>query len=68
MPSIKVLPPERLPEGELTEQDFQTYKTELEVFLQLEDKFHPFFPGGAYQEWKAGENGEDRLTEVGEQR
>ena len=65
MPSIKVLPPERLPEGELTEQDFQTYKTELEVFLQLEDKFHPFFPGGAYQEWKAGENGEDRLTEVG---
>ena len=46
MPSIKVLPPERLPEGELTEQDFQTYKTELEVFLQLEDKFHPFFPGG----------------------
>ena len=62
--SIKVLPPERLPEGELTEQDFQTYKTELEVFLQLDEKFHHFFPGGAYQEWEAGEDGEERLKET----
>ena len=67
--SIKVLPPERLPEGELTETDFQVYKTELEVFLQLDEKFHPFLPGGAYQEWEAGEGGEDRLKvakQVGE--
>ena len=39
--SIKVLAPERLPEGELTEQDFQTYQTELEVYLYLNEKFHP---------------------------
>ena len=62
--SIKVLPPERLPEGELTEQDFQTYQTELEVFLQLDEKFHPFFPGGAYESWEAGENGGERLTQA----
>ena len=61
--SIKVHPPERLPESGLTEQDFQTYKTELEVFLQLDEKFHPFFPGGAYESWEAGEGGEERLRE-----
>ena len=61
--SIKVSPPERLPESGLTEQDFQTYKTELEVFLQLDEKFHPFFPGGAYESWEAGEGGEERLRE-----
>jgi len=59
--SIKVLAPERLPEGELTEQDFQTYQTELEVYLYLNEKFRPFLKGGAYQEWEAGEDGEDRL-------
>ena len=50
--SIKVLAPERLPEGELTEQAFQTYQTELEVYLYLNEKFRPFLKGGAYQELK----------------
>ena len=42
--SIKVLPPERLTDGQLSEEEFQCYQTELEVFLELEAKFIKFAP------------------------
>ena len=64
MPSIKIHPPERLPEAELTEQDFQTYKTELEVFLSMEEKFRPFLRGGEYSRWQAAEDGGAQLQEA----
>ena len=54
--SIKVLPPERLTDGQLSEEEFQCYQTELEVFLELEAKFIPFLKGGNYETWEAGEN------------
>ena len=61
--SIKVLPPERLTDGQLSEEEFQCYQTELEVFLELEAKFIPFLKGGNYETWEAGENDvENRLT------
>ena len=52
MPSIKVSPPERLPEGSMTEQQFQTFKTELKVYLMLEDNFRPYITG-KNKEWEA---------------
>ena len=52
MPQIKINPPERLPEGALTEQQSQTYRTELDVYLELEDKFEHFI-SGEYDRWTA---------------
>ena len=63
MPSIKVHPPERLPEGELSEQDFQAYKTELEVFLSMDEKLRPFLNQGGYNRWVAAEEGGQQLRE-----
>ena len=63
MPSIKVHPPERLPEGELSEQDFQAYKTELEVFLSMDEKLRPFLNLGGYDRWVAAEEGGQQLRE-----
>ena len=55
MPSIKVSPPERLPEGFMTEQQFQTFKTELKVYLMLEENFRPYIMG-KYKDWEAAED------------
>ena len=65
MPQIKINPPERLPEGALTEQQFQTYRTELEVYLELEDKFEQFM-SGEYKGWTAAEENQDRIEDLTE--
>ena len=63
MPSIKVTPPERLPEGSITEQQFQTFKTELRVYLMLEENFRPYIVG-KYKEWEAAEDNPVRITQL----
>ena len=63
MPSIKVTPPERLPEGSITEQQFQTFKTELRVYLMLEENFRPYIVG-RYKEWEAAEDNALRITQL----
>ena len=63
MGGIKYLPPNTLPEGSLSEQQFQQYKTELESFLSMEDKFALFLPGETYSEWEPGEEGGNRIKE-----
>ena len=63
MPSIKVSPPERLPEGAITEQQYQTFRTELKVYLMLDEKFRPYITG-RYKEWEAAEDNADRITEL----
>ena len=63
MGGIKYLPPNKLPEGSLSEQEFQQYKTELESFLSMEDKFALFLTDETYSDWKPGEEGENRIRE-----
>ena len=63
MPVIKVSPPERLPEGSMTEQQFQTFKTELKVYLMLEENFRPYI-GGGYKDWEAAEDNPGRITQL----
>jgi len=55
MLSIKILPPEKLPDSGLSEQQFLIYKTELEVYLSLDDRLLPFLPAGQYNTWIAAE-------------
>ena len=61
---IKYTPPNQLPEKNLSEQEFQKWKTELEMYLSMEDKFALFFPGQPCAEWRAGEEGEQRIAEI----
>ena len=60
MGCIRYHAPNQLPEGPLSEQAFQKYKTELEMFLSMEDKFALFLPGEPYSVWRPGEEGENR--------
>ena len=63
MGGIKFHPPNQLPESSLSEQQFQKWKTELETYLSMEDKFALFLPGETYSEWKPGEESEKRIRE-----
>ena len=62
MPGIKITPPDQLPEGAISEQRFLKYKTELEVYLDSQEKFRHYLPKGAYSVWKAAEDGGERLV------
>ena len=64
MGGIKYTPPNKLPEGPISEQEYQKWKCELEMYLSMEDKFALFFPGQRLQNWLSGEEvGDERLTE-----
>ena len=63
MGGIKIHPPNQLPEGSLSEQEFQKWKIELEMYLSSEDKFALYLPGETYCEWKPGEEGEKRIRQ-----
>ena len=63
MGGIKYSPPNKLPEGPISEQEYQKWRCELEMYLSTEDKFAHFFPGQALQNWLSGEEaGDERLT------
>merc|ERR1719239_222416 len=61
MTSIKVLPPTRLEEGKLSEEEFQIFQTELEVFLEVDTKYEIFLHDGKYKEWKSLEEFPERV-------
>ena len=61
MTSIKVLPPTRLEEGKLSEEEFQIFQTELEVFLEVDTKYEIFMHDGKYKEWKSFEELQERI-------
>ena len=61
MPSIKIHPPEKLPDSGLSEQQFLIYQTELEVYLSSDERLLPFLPAGRYNTWTAAETLPDRL-------
>ena len=63
MGGIKYSPPNKLPEGPISEQEYQKWRCELEMYLSSEDKFAHFFPGQTLQDWLSGEEaGDERLT------
>ena len=64
---IKIKPPDPLPRGKIMEIKFNMWKNKLEVYLNTEEEFEPFMPGGKYSTWTAAERYEDRIqTAVGE--
>ena len=61
MSSIKIYPPNQLPAEGITDTQFAIWKEELEVYLEIEQKFRKFLPGGAYATWTAAEESEHRV-------
>lgn len=62
MSTIKIYPPTQLPAEGVTDVQFKIWKEELEVYLEIEEKFRKFLPGGRYQTWTSAEINEDRVT------
>ena len=61
MSSIKIYPPNTLPAEGITDVQFQIWCQELEVYLEIEEKFRKFLPGGKYDKWIAAEQNEKRI-------
>ena len=53
MPTIKVYPPNQLPDRGVSETEFNIWTEELEVYLSQEKDFDVFLPGEPYKEWKS---------------
>ena len=61
MSSIKIYPPNVLPQENITDVQFEIWKETIEVYLEIEEKFRKFLPGGRYSEWTPAENNEKRI-------
>jgi hypothetical protein len=64
MPSIKVYPPNQLPDRGVSETQFNIWIEELEVYLSQEPDYRVFLSGEAYADWEAAENNPNRLLNV----
>ena len=66
MPSIKIYPPNQLPDKNLTETQFNIWREELEVYLSQEKCFKVFLPGQIYEEWESAEAYAHRIRNLNE--
>ncbi len=53
MPSLKIYPPNQLPEKGVTNQLFEVWTHELEVYVCQDERMAVFLPGGTYNTWQA---------------
>ena len=67
MPSIKVYPPQQLPDRGVTETQFDIWIEELEVYISQEEDLSMFLPDGRYENWLSAEENPSRLTEAKEE-
>ena len=64
MPSLKIYPPTRLPNDDVTETQFCMWKEEMEVYLSQEPDFKIFLPSKAYGEWTCYEENPQRIPSL----
>ena len=62
--TIKIYPPSQLPDKGVNETQFNIWTEELEVYLQQDDDFSVFLPGGKYSVWSSFETDPGRIPEV----
>ena len=65
--SIKIYPPTRLPDRNVSETQFNIWSEELEVYLSQETDFATFLPGGRYENWVSAEVNEHRIVAIKEE-
>ena len=61
MSTIKIYPPTQLPAEGITDTQFAIWQEELEVYLEVEQKFRKFLPGGKYTTWTPAEENPLRI-------
>ena len=64
MPSLKIYPPSRLPNNDVTETQFNMWKEELEVYLSQEPDFKLFLPKKLYNTWRSQEEYPNRIDDL----
>ncbi len=64
MPSLKIYPPNQLPEKGVTNQLFEVWTHELEVYVGQDERMAVFLPRGRYSTWEAYDTNPDRIAAV----
>jgi hypothetical protein len=64
MPSLKIYPPNQLPEKGVTNQLFEVWTHELEVYVGQDERMAVFLPRGRYNTWEAYDTNPDRIAAV----
>ena len=64
MPGIKIHPPKQLPEHSLSQQEFEDWINELEIYLGQDTAMARFMTGGLYQNWTSQEANPNRIPDV----
>ena len=62
MPQIKIHPPKQLPETKISEQEFQDWCNELEIWVGGDRDMARFMQDGIYSEWASQERDPERLA------
>ena len=55
MPTLKIYSPRQLPEQGISEQEFQDWVNELEIYLGTDDDMVRFMTDGKYDTWQSEE-------------
>ena len=61
MATIKIYPPNQLPPDGVTDVQFEIWRHELEVCLDVDPKFQKFLTDGKYSTWIPAEQNELRI-------
>ena len=64
MPQIKIHPPKQLPEQAISQQQFEDWVNELEIYLGQDENMARFMTDGLYQNWSSQEQDPDRIQNV----
>ena len=64
MPQIKIHPPKQLPEQAISQQEFEDWQNELEIYLGQDENMARFMTDGLYHEWSSQEQNPNRIPAV----
>ena len=64
MPGIKIHPPAQLPEQSISQQEFEDWTNELEIYLGQEESMARFMTGGVYADWLSQEANQNRIAAI----
>ena len=64
MPGIKIHPPKQLPEQSISQQEFEDWTNELEIYLGQDEAMARFMAGGIYDTWTSQEADPNRIQIV----
>ena len=63
---VRVSLPEKLPNEGLTAVDFETWRSDVLIYLSQSEEYERFLSGGVYSTWEALDDEPSRLTELAE--